>query len=532
MQKVASEKILAGQLDILIVDDEPGVRATLAEFFTTEMKHRVVGCGDAASALREMEGQRFDCAFVDLNLPDMPGVQLIKKLKERSCVLPVVVITGHPSMEAAISAMRQGASDFVAKPFRMEFLEGVLTKVMRERDLLLDNLRLTEKLSQKEAVERLYRELERKMREQSFCYAINDRLARVGEIEKLYQLIVDLADEVTEASRIGLLILDPDTGDLVLVGAKGKMKESIGRRVGAVGVGLAGKALLQGKPAVCRMKGGKEWPGGGGPAVAVPMHIKGEAFGVIVAAGRKEPFAEQELRLLSFLAEKGALCVENLALYESVMQNLHATLRALVGAIEAKDSYTEQHSKRVTTLAVAIATEMSCAEEEVEALRFAGHLHDIGKIGIRDHILLKPGRLTAEEYTMVKAHPVIGQSIVRHLGLLPLEQDIIRHHHESWDGTGYPDGLAGEQIPLLSRILAVADAYDAMTSCRPYRQAKSREDSIEELRHNRYRQFDGQVVEACIRVLDSLTPELHERGGRAAGQKTLALMQPGDNQTA
>jgi putative nucleotidyltransferase with HDIG domain len=485
------------------VDDEQSVRDTLTEFFAQELGHLVVACPEAASALEEAGKEHFDCAFVDLHLPDMPGVELLAKLKDKAAVLPVVVITGYPTLEAAVSAMRQGASDFITKPFTLEQVDGALTRVMRERALLLDNLRLTEELSQKEAVERLYQELERKMREQSLCYAVSDRLSRVSDIERLYDQVVELADELTGAPRLGFLVLDPDTGDLVLVAAKGGTKASIGQRVGEVGVGLAGAALLQGKPLVRRSpKGEGDWPAGGGRAVAVPLHIKEEAFGVIVAAGRKEAFSQQELRLLTFLGEKAAMCVENLALYESVMQNLHATLRALVGAIEAKDTYTEQHSKRVTALAVAVAEELSCSQEELEALRFAGHLHDIGKIGIRDHILLKPGRLNNDEFTMVKAHPVIGQSIVRHLGLLPLEQDIIRHHHEAWDGSGYPDGLSGEQIPFLSRILAVADAYDAMTSDRPYRGAKSRPEAIEELRRHRFKQFDGQVVEACIRVLD------------------------------
>ncbi len=502
MQKVAAKEALEGRLAILLVDDELSVRDSLVAFFSGELGHRVVSCADAASALEEADRQHFDCAFVDLHLPDMPGVELLEKLKDRAHVLPVVVITGYPSLEAAVGAMRQGASDFITKPFSLEQVDGALTRVMRERALLLENLKLSDKLQQKEAVERLYIELERKMREQSFCYAISDRLAKVGEIERLYQQVVDLADELTSAPRIGFLVLDPDTGDLVLVAARG-VREGVGYRVGEVGVGLAGAALLKGRPVVRKSpKGRDDWPGGSGRAVAVPLNIKEEAFGVLVVAGRKEPFSQQEVRLLSFLTEKAALCVENLALYESVMQNLHATLRALVGAIEAKDSYTEQHSKRVTALAVATAEELGCSQEEIEALRFAGHLHDIGKIGIRDHILLKPSKLSVDEYAMVKAHPVIGQSIVRHLGLLPMEQDIIRHHHEAWDGSGYPDGLSGEQIPLLSRILAVADAYDAMTSDRPYRSAKSRLESIEELRRNRYKQFDGQAVEACIRVLE------------------------------
>jgi putative nucleotidyltransferase with HDIG domain len=503
LQEVTAQEALRNQrLRVLIVDDELAVRETLAEFLAQGRGHRTESCEKAEPALDLAAEEPFDCAFIDLQLPDMPGLDLMGRLKEISPAMPVVVITGHPSLEAAVGAMRQGASDFLIKPFSLERVEASLERVMRERRLLLENITLAERLRQKQAVEKLNHELERKMQEQSFCYAISDRLGSVNQIERLYQQVVDLAHELTGAAKIGFMVLDPDTGDLVLVAARGAAEGQLGQKVGEVGIGLAGKSLLSGKPLNeinGRVKG---WPYGKGPAIAMPLQIKEEAFGVIVCAGRHEAFNRVEMRLLGFLAEKAALCLENLALYESVMQNLHSTLRALVGTIEAKDAYTEQHSKRVTALSVAIAEEMGVSEEEIEALKFAGCLHDIGKIGIRDHILLKPDKLDIDEYSMVKAHPVIGQNIVRHLGLLPLEQSIIRHHHEAWDGSGYPDGLKGQEIPLLSRILAVADAYDAMTSTRPYRRAKTRLEALDELRRCAGSQFDPDIVEACLRVLE------------------------------
>ncbi len=207
-------------------------------------------------------------------------------------------------------------------------------------------------------------------------------------------------------------------------------------------------------------------------------------------------FSEEAIFLLHILAERTGLTVENLMLYESVNINLMATLKALVRTLEAKDPYTGQHSQRVTRVAVGLARHAGCSPYDVEALNFAGHLHDIGKIGIRDQILMKPGRLTDVEYEIIKSHPVIGEEIVAHLGLLPMEKAIIRHHHERWDGGGYPDGLAGEDIPTLSRILAVADTFDAMTSNRPYRQAMDGEEALKEVVKNAGTQFDPAAVEA------------------------------------
>jgi putative nucleotidyltransferase with HDIG domain len=176
--------------------------------------------------------------------------------------------------------------------------------------------------------------------------------------------------------------------------------------------------------------------------------------------------------------------------------NLMNTLQSLVATIEARDRYTQQHSQRVTQLAVGIAEEMGCTQEEIDTIKFAGVLHDIGKISIRDAILLKKGKLTQEETKVIQTHPLTGEKILRPLGLLPAEKAIVRHHHEKWDGKGYPDGLRGEEAPLLARIIAVADSYDAMTSNRPYRLARNDRKALDELVRCSGTQFDKDIVEA------------------------------------
>jgi putative nucleotidyltransferase with HDIG domain len=193
-----------------------------------------------------------------------------------------------------------------------------------------------------------------------------------------------------------------------------------------------------------------------------------------------------------------------LVLYENIYDNLFSTLYAFVEAIEARDPYTKMHSANVATYAMPIAKSYGCSHEDIEKLNVSGNLHDIGKIGIPDSILLKPGRLTDEEFDTIKKHPIIGSNIIGHLGMWTDEQKIIRHHHEQFDGNGYPDRLKGEGIPLLSRILSVADVYDALTTDRSYRNKMSDHMAVKIITENAGSQFDSELVDIFL--------ELHHKG--------------------
>ncbi len=185
------------------------------------------------------------------------------------------------------------------------------------------------------------------------------------------------------------------------------------------------------------------------------------------------------------------------------MQDVYlSTVAALATSIDAKDPYTKGHSERVNQYSLQMAREMRLPEDQVDMLRYMSLMHDIGKIGIRDNVLNKPGKLTDEEYEEIKKHPEVGYKIVSEIKFISKGADIVRHHHERYDGRGYPQGLAGENIPLGARIVAVADSYDAMTTERPYKQAMRREDAIEELKRCSGTQFDQQVVMAFIRCLE------------------------------
>jgi len=170
------------------------------------------------------------------------------------------------------------------------------------------------------------------------------------------------------------------------------------------------------------------------------------------------------------------------------------TLIALAQAVEAKDPYTQGHLERVVHYATLLAQEVGLPPRNLELLRKACLLHDVGKIGIREGILLKPGPLTQEEFQEMKKHSTIGERICRPLSHTQVIADVVRHHHERYDGAGYPDSLAGEEIPLMARIMAPVDAYDALTSDRPYRRRRSREEAITVLREESGRQFDPSLV--------------------------------------
>ncbi|MBS3973971.1 MAG: HD-GYP domain-containing protein [Actinobacteria bacterium] len=179
------------------------------------------------------------------------------------------------------------------------------------------------------------------------------------------------------------------------------------------------------------------------------------------------------------------------------------TLQALTAAVDAKDSYTASHSLGVTDYAVLLGKRMGFQADEIELLERAALLHDIGKIGVSEEILLRPSKLTVEEFSIVQRHSVAGSKIIESIPFLQTLVPLIRHHHEHWNGRGYPDGLVGEQIPKLARVLAVADAFDAMTSDRPYRQAMILPEARMELMRGRGTQFDPHVVDALLGAIDS-----------------------------
>jgi diguanylate cyclase (GGDEF)-like protein/putative nucleotidyltransferase with HDIG domain len=236
--------------------------------------------------------------------------------------------------------------------------------------------------------------------------------------------------------------------------------------------------------------------------LAVPLYVGGRLWGAIdVRSTRVTAFDPDDAQLVQTVADHVGAALHTAELYQGLEESYVGTAEALAAALEAKDDYTADHARSIAELAVAVGQELGLDDAAVRDLRFGAVFHDIGKIAIPDAILNKPGPLTDEEHRIMERHPVAGEQILRPVPFFADVRRIVRHDHERWDGTGYPDGLRGPQIPLGARIVFVVDAYHAMVSDRPYREAIPEPDAREELRRSAGSQFDPDVVEAFLRVL-------------------------------
>ncbi|MHB8868645.1 MAG: HD domain-containing phosphohydrolase [Thermoleophilia bacterium] len=242
-------------------------------------------------------------------------------------------------------------------------------------------------------------------------------------------------------------------------------------------------------------------------ALCIPVENKDSVVGVLNlnSSDPNHTFTDQSAALVTALANQAAVAIDNATMFQTLTELHGRVVRALGAAIDAKDRYTQGHSTVVAHYGVKLAACMGFSEAELEDLEIAGYLHDLGKIGIHDDILNKEGRLTAEERNVIRTHPVIGATIIEPVGFPWEIVAAVRHHHEWWNGQGYPDGLRGTQIPLGARILSVVDAFEAMTATRPYKPAMNFEEAWMEISRMAGTQFDPDVVESFLSILDTLT---------------------------
>ncbi len=498
-----------GSLQVLVVDDELIICETLQLYLQhLGIKHVDTGF-NGLEALERIGQTHYDYVFVDLMMPEMNGIDVLKTIKKSQNLTTVILMTGYPTMDVVIDAMHNGASDFLVKPFRFDDVKLAMERIQRVHSLMEKNWQLHQELEKKKEVEELNNQLERRIRLQTILYHIVDSLSKINRSDNLYRYVITKAIESCNAVKACFLIYDQENSHLLTLAQQGFHNMSPGTQARFIH-DPDGHAVLE-KPFIEEYFG----PSGGkalslnrtfrhNGLMSTPFNIRSEPFGVLLVGGKlgNKSFDSEDEFILKFLAEKAALNIENMALYDNLKQSFIASLMTLVSAIEAKDAYTQQHSSRVTEYALKIAQRMGHSADDLHRIETSGPLHDIGKIGINDNILNKPGRLTDEEFDRIKAHPDIGVNIVAPLGLDPEELAIIKNHHERWDGRGYPDGLAKDQIPGLARILAVADAFDAMSSDRAYRKALPFSVCMDELKKNSGSQFDPEVVESALAILN------------------------------
>jgi len=335
---------------------------------------------------------------------------------------------------------------------------------------------------------------------------IGRELTFITDIDHLFLKILIHLRKTFGYERISILILDEKTNELVIRAAEKPFPKSARKIRLKLDKGITGYVAKTGKPYLSNdvskdphyfvfdKKTKSE--------VAVPLIVGQKIIGVINVEGYKQNvFDEDDIRLLTLIANQAAVAIENSRLYKSLEDSYFDTIKTLVLAMEAKDPYTRGHAERVRRYALMIAKKLKLSNIEIRELNYAGHLHDIGKIGISDFLLTKAEPLTISEYETIKQHPKIGHNMLRDVKVLYGASGIIKSEHERYNGTGYPNGLKYKEIPIGARVIAVADAFDAMTTDRPYRSALTKKDAINRLKENAGTQFDPKIVKAFLKII-------------------------------
>jgi putative nucleotidyltransferase with HDIG domain len=477
---------------ILVVDDYPPIRELICEALE-QSGYRDVGVAkNGLEALDIFTHAPFDLVISDVMMPVMGGMELLNRLREINPETSVIMITAQPAIELTVSAMKKGAIDFLKKPFNIDELLFKVHICLNEKTIR-EGVQPTTDVAEIQLID--------KTRELSVQGHIYDSFESIeDDHDHVFKKMVDLSLDVVDGEECSLLLYDEEEQSFHPKIISSRNEENYETRTIP--------ALRQIFQEVVAKKGAimvhsSEHPEIAPSLICAPLLIRKNIFGILCIRKKinHELFTTKDLQYIVSLTKRASLNLENRILYESVYSNVLDTFKSLVASVQLRDHYTEEHCFRVTGLSVKIAGSMNCSKKDIESVKIAGMLHDVGKIAIPDSVLLKPDRLTLEEFMIIKTHPDVGERILRPILLFDRERNIILHHHERWDGKGYPAGLAGARIPLLSRVLAVADSFDAMTNNRPYRSAMSIAAAVVELEKNRNIQFDGQIADICLGIL-------------------------------
>jgi response regulator RpfG family c-di-GMP phosphodiesterase len=480
---------------VLIVDDEKFIRDILADFLGME-GYLVRTAEDGAAALHELQSRPYDIVISDLKMPRMGGIELLEQIAQAAPNALTVIMTGFGTVETAIDAMKRGAYDYILKPFKVEEVIHVVQRGLEKQRLRAENLRLKEALS---------------------LYKVSEAIQASLSLEEVLSTLSDTAIGEIEADLVSTWLEDGQGGYFE--------RQRLGPPTSAVEGDLGilspdafvqhfreSSMLLEHGPKAHRFFAKEPGP----PLssmLAVPLRMKTRLLGWIVAMSfqAKKRFDEGQRKMLAIVASRAAAAIENARLYEDLQATFQQTIEGLAQAIDKMDRYTAGHSGRVATYATFLAHKLQLSAHEVEIVRQSALMHDIGKIGCVLN-LNKPGKLTQDEYEAFKKHPVFGRDILGPIKFLhPLIPGVYLHH-ERWDGRGYPLQLKGNDVPLIARIIAVADTYDAMTSDRAYRRALPHEVAVAEIERCSGSQFDPEVAMTFVQWLDEFREELAAKG--------------------
>jgi len=338
----------------------------------------------------------------------------------------------------------------------------------------------------------LIKETLNKYREINLLYNLSEKMASTIEAKEISKIALEEATRLINSTKAEIAVFSKDRKRLEKV-VELNNHNSISDEVGLSN--YVNEVLDQGVGQIINCLDNSSES-----MVCTPLKVKDKTLGVIsISNSNNMTYDSEDLKLLNAIATQAAIALDNTNLYDSIRDTFLQTIEALIETIEKKDSYTAGHARRVAVYSISIGEELGLNRSEITKVRLAALLHDIGKIGIQDKILLKDSKLTGEEYEVIKKHPVFGAEILENIDQLKDVVPSVRGHHERYDGKGYPDGKKGEQIPLIARIIAVADAFDAMTSNRPYISNKEKEQALNEIFKNINTQFDPVVVKAFLK---------------------------------
>jgi response regulator RpfG family c-di-GMP phosphodiesterase len=480
---------------VLVVDDEKFIRDILADFLSLE-GYRVCTAQDGSAAITELQNAPYDLVITDLKMPKLGGLDLLKEISTCYPETLTVIMTGFGTVETAIDAMKQGAYDYILKPFKAEEIVHIVQRGIEKRRLAAENLRLREAVS---------------------LYKVTEAIAASLSLD---QVITTAGDSVVAEVHADIVFTWLDDGK------GGVFQRAINVAPTLVqdieGIQLEPQTVQE------RLSSGLPLLEHGARALsffakypvppvesflAVPLKARDRLIGWIGAASvtQSKRFDEGQRKLLSIIASRAAASIENARLYEDLQATFQQTIQSLARTIDKMDRYTSGHSERVARYAVLLARALGLGEEEIATVRHSALMHDIGKIGCVLN-LNKPGRLTTEEYEVFKRHPVYGREILDPIRFLQPVIPGVYSHHEYWNGRGYPAGLKGTGIPLVARIIAIADTYDAMTSDRAYRRALPHEATINEIERCSGTQFDPEVAHTFILHVEAIREQLHDEG--------------------
>lgn len=466
--------------DILIVDDEPFVVDVLREMLE-QGGFVITSAYSAAEAVSIIRRQNINIVLTDLLLGDGSGMDILRESKRIHPDSQVILMTGRPAIQDAVDVIKQGANDYLVKPFASDTVKMTIGRAVEKIRLEQENIKLRELMS---------------------FYEISEAMGSIIDLNALLNLILTTSVKEFEADVAVVFFARDNKIDLGQNAAVGLDQTDFSKIVLEHCQAISARALTQAAPQIFDDPENEYSWGEKNikSSICQPLLAKGKILGTltVVRINNSHLFTMGQLAGLALLASKAATAIENSRLYEDLKKTYITTVEALANAIEARDSYTRGHNERVYLLSRAIAQEMGWSEEQLSGLKIGALLHDIGKIGVPDSILNKPGPLTPDEQAIMKKHPSAGARMVEAIPFLRPAIPYILYHHERHDGKGYPQGLAGNHIPLEGRLLAVVDTVDAFTSDRPYRKGRTLDEAMKEVERYSGTQFNPEVAAACL----------------------------------